>query len=239
MNGWANCPGARLTREALKNGPDPSTSPNDMAYRRSRYRVRCSSCLRLSRIPRTPLSLSTAGLSCVRLSSTRPEICFDTAVEVVHQRVDRIALRQKLGQQGIGVDDQAGDLVAALGQHTGDLVGVGQQVAQLRVAGVEGVGEPRHPLQRDLQIGWGVVEGVRQRGQRRGQLRGVQTADGGGQIAQRGRQVVGRRGPLERDGAGELAVSARRQLEHLGAQHGLGLDRRLGPVAQFDALRRR
>ena len=105
--------------------------------------------------------------------------------QVVHQRVDRIALRQKLGQQRIGVDHQAGDLVAALGQHTGDLVGVGQQVAQLRVAGVEGVGEPGHPLQRDLQVGRGVLEGLRQCGQRRGQLGGVQTADGGGQVAQR------------------------------------------------------
>ena len=31
MNGWENWPGARLTSEALKNGPDPSTSPNDIA----------------------------------------------------------------------------------------------------------------------------------------------------------------------------------------------------------------
>ena len=37
--------------------------------------------------------------------------------QVVHQRVDRITLRQKLGQQGVGVDDQLGDLIAALGQH--------------------------------------------------------------------------------------------------------------------------
>ena len=53
---------------------------------------------------------------------------------------------------------------------------------------------------------------------------------------ERGRQVVGRLGPLERDGAGELAVAARRHLEHLGAEHGLGLDRRLGAVAEFDAV---
>ena len=70
----------------------------------------------------------------------------------------------------------------------------------------------------------------------RGQLGGVETADGGGQVAQRGRQVVGRLGPLERDGAGELAVAARRDFEHLGAEHGFGLDRRLGAVTEFDAV---
>ena len=33
MNGWENWPGARLTTEALKKGPEPSTSPNDVAWR--------------------------------------------------------------------------------------------------------------------------------------------------------------------------------------------------------------
>ena len=156
--------------------------------------------------------------------------------QVVHQRIDRIALRQNLSQQGVGVDDQLGDLIAALAKHRGHLVGVGEQVAQLRIAGVEGVGEPRHPFEGDLQFGRGVFEGVRQRGERRGQLRGVQSADGRGQVAQRGRQVVGRLRSLEGDGAGELAVPARRDFEHLGAEHGFGLDRGLGAVTEFDAV---
>ena len=40
------------------------------------------SCLRLSRISSTPLSLSRAGLSCVRLSLTSPEIWCETTVRL-------------------------------------------------------------------------------------------------------------------------------------------------------------
>src|ERR1700742_3608706 len=61
-------PGIRLATYALKNGPDPSTSPNDIAYRLNLGRVFWISSLRLSRISSTPLSLSSAGLSWVRLS---------------------------------------------------------------------------------------------------------------------------------------------------------------------------
>ena len=145
-------------------------------------------------------------------------------------------MRQNLAQQRVGVDDQAGDLIAALAEHVGHLVGVGEKVAQLLVAGVESVGEPGHPLQCDLQVRWGVLEGLGQRCQRRGQLCGVQSADGGGQVSQRGRQVVGRLGPLERDDAGELAVPAWSDFEHLAPQHGLGLDRGLGAVPHLDAV---
>jgi hypothetical protein len=74
---------SRLTNEALKKGPDPSTSPNDIAYFGSRYNVRCSSCLRLSRIDSTPLSLSRAGLSCVRLSFTTADICRAAAPRLI------------------------------------------------------------------------------------------------------------------------------------------------------------
>ena len=237
MNGWANWPGARLTSEALKNGPAPSTSPNDIAYRRSRYSVRCSSFLRLSRIASTPLSLSTAGLSCVRLSLTRPDIWCETAVRLFINASTELRCDRSSAKQGVGVDDKAGNLITALRQHCGDLVRVGQQVAQLRVAVVEGVGEPCHALQRDLQIGRGVFEGVRQRRQRRGQLRGVQSADGGGQVAQRVRQVVGRFRPLDRNRSRSSSPSPRgRHLEKLGTQHGFGLDRGLGPVTQFDAV---
>ena len=35
---------------------------------------------------------------------------------------------------------------------------------------------------------------------------------------------------------GEFAVAARGQFEHLGAEHGFGLDRGLGPVTEFDAV---
>ena len=34
----------------------------------------------------------------------------------------------------------------------------------------------------------------------------------------------------------ELPVAARRDLEHLAAEHGLGLDRGLGAVTQLDAV---
>ena len=44
--------------------------------------------------------------------------------------------------------DQADDLVAALGQHAGGLVGVGQQITQLRVALIEGLRRTAHPFAR-------------------------------------------------------------------------------------------
>ena len=156
--------------------------------------------------------------------------------QVVHQRVDRLTLRQNLSQQKVGVDDELGDLIAALAEHCRDRVGVGQKVAQLRVAGVEGVGEPSDAFQGGPQFRRRFGESVRQRGERLRQLRGVESADGGGQITQRGGQVVGRFRSLERDGAGEVAVAARCDFEHLGAEHGFGLDRRLGAVTEFDAV---
>ncbi|PQM47885.1 hypothetical protein C1Y40_01893 [Mycobacterium talmoniae] len=156
--------------------------------------------------------------------------------QVGHQCVHRMALCQQLSQQCIGVDHQPGNLVAAGGQHSGDIVGVGQQLAKFGVAGVEGIGEARHPLQRDLQVGRGVGKRLRQCGEGRGQLRGVQAADGGGEVPQRGRQVVRGRRPFDGDGTGEAALAARGDLKHLGAEHGFGLDRGLGPVAQFYAI---
>ena len=156
--------------------------------------------------------------------------------EVVHQCIDRSALRQNLSQQGVGVDDQLGDLIAALAQHRGDLVGIGKQVAQLCITRVEGVGEACHPFEGDPQLGRGVGEGVRQCGERRGQLRGVQGADRRGQIAQCGRQIIGRLGSLQGNGAGELTVASRRQFEHLGAEYGFGLDRGLGSVTEVDTI---
>ncbi len=132
--------------------------------------------------------------SCWLSAEMLPEIWSSAALWVRSSTSSALVLR-----------DQADHLVAALGQHGGDLVGVGQQVAQLRVALVERLREPGHTLDGDLQIRWGVGECLGQHRQRVGQLIGVQAADGGREIAQRVGQLIGRGGALDRDRAVQLA----------------------------------
>ena len=113
-------------------------------------------------IVRTPLSLSSAGLRVLRFSAMVPLIWRVTA-----EMLPEIWSSAELWlcswiEQGVGVGDEADHLVAALGQHSGDLVGVGQQTAQLSVTLVESLGEAGHALHGDLHVGRSVFEGVRQ-----------------------------------------------------------------------------
>ncbi len=124
--------------------------------------------------------------------------------------------------------------IRARHQAIGQGLRVGEQVAQLRVAFVECLGEPGNPLHRVPQLWCGAGKSLRQGGQRVRQLVGVQPADRGGQVAEGVGQLVGRHRPLDRDGGGELAVPAGYDVEHLAAQQALGLYRRLGAIAQKD-----
>jgi len=53
---------------------------------------------------------------------------------------------------------------------------------------------------------------------------------------QRVGKVIRRGGAFQRNGARQLSFATRGQLEHLGAQNRLGLDRRFRAVAQHDGL---
>ena len=165
-----------------------------------------------------------------------PRNCRDTAEIFVADLVQRGALRPQLRQQRVGVPHQADHLVGALGQHPRRFGGVVEQTAELGVALVECLRKPRHPLHSVLQVRRGIGKGLRQGGQRPGQLVGVQPADRGGQVAKGVGQLVGRHRPLHRDGTLELAVAAGCDVEDLAAQQAFGFDRRLGAIAETNVL---
>ena len=89
------------------------------------------------------------------------------------------------------------------------LVALSSRSAQLGVALVECLREPRHPSHGDLQSGGVSAKVCDSVASESRQLVGVQPADRGGQVAQGVGQLVGRRRAVERNGSRQLAVTAR------------------------------
>ncbi len=203
-------PGSRLTSDALKNGPAPSTSPE-------RHRpaplagtaCAASSRLWLSRISSTPLSLSTAGfeLGAVVGDQARDLVAGHRG-EVVHQRVNRVLLGQQFGQKRIGVVTTRSAIWSLrLASTPVTLLALANRLRSwwsraLRVS--ENRPTPSSASFRSGGVSRNVSPRVVSAEDNRG---GVQSADRGGQIPERGRQVVGRGGPFDGDRCGESAVA--------------------------------
>ena len=184
----------------------------------------------------TPLSLSSAGFMVSRLSAMKPVSCPLSAEKVAGDLVQRSALALAAAtSSALVLRDQADDLVAALGQHRRWPCWRWQQVSQLRVALVRASARTGATPSTATRSSGGVsAKCLRQHGQRVRQLVGVQAADGRRQIAERVGQLIRRRGALQRDRAGLMAVAAGVTSRILRAQEALGLDRRLGAVAEAD-----
>ncbi len=73
--------------------------------------------------------------------------------DVAQQGVDGATAVVEGGQQRLGVDQQPVHLRAAISQHAGHLVGLGQQVLDLLVALADGVGELGHAIEGGLSCG--------------------------------------------------------------------------------------
>ena len=192
--------------------------------------------MRLSRIVSTPLSLSSAGLHGVAVLGDETLQLLAQRGDVARDLIERRALALQLGQQRVGVADRL---------TTWSLRSASTVVALLALAS-----RPRSSASRSLRVcenratpstaifssRRGLGEGFRQHPQRIGQLVGVQAADRRRQIAERVGQLIRRGGAVHRNRALLLAVAARGDLEDLGTQQALGLDRRLGAITEPDVL---
>ena len=160
----------------------------------------CTRSLRLSTIASTPLSLSSAGFSVVAVLGDESFQLLGDRGDVAGDLVQRSAL---------ALQRTSSALVLATRPTISSLRSASTLVALLALASrlrscasrcVEGLGEPRHARRTaTFSSRWGVWRRCRaSTGKRLGQLVGVQSADGGGEITQRVGQLVGRGGPLQR-----------------------------------------
>ena len=198
--------GNRLTSMTLKYGPDAMPSASDAVNLLNVVSTSIRSYLRAT-------STSLMVLSCVE-HVVEVRVVVDEALHLLprtahplQQHADRVGAFVDRGQQGLGVDEQLVDLLAAAAEHARDLVGVGQQLLDLVVALADGVGEPGHPVECGAQVRRGLRDGLRQHVQRLLHRLGVPPG-GGLRDVEEGVVDLVRRGGLARAAAPRSASAA-------------------------------
>ena len=151
---------------------------------------------------------------------------FGEGADPFQQHADRVLAFVDGAQQRLCVDQKLVDLLAAVAEDACDLVGVGQQLLDLVVALADGLGEPRHTVERGAQVRIGLVDGLRQHVQRPLHGLGVPARRRLGDIEERVVDLVGRGGLAERQHP--VGLQRRRaaglDLDVAAAEDGVGAD---------------
>ena len=117
MNGWENWPGAEVDQRRLEEGSGAEHLAERHRVAPQQVQRALQFLLAVVQDLQHAVELVEGRFELGAVVVDQPGDLLRHRGEVVHQRVDGITLRQNLAQQRVGVDDQAGDLIAALAEH--------------------------------------------------------------------------------------------------------------------------